>query len=208
VSVRVGIVDSGVHAEHPHIGGVAGGVGIGCYDYVDRIGHGTAVAAAIREKAPAAELYAVKIFHERLAAPIERLVAGIDWCIAHRMQMINLSLGTQNPAHEAALRETVARLTAAGVALVAPRDWLPGSLAGVVPVALDWECPREEYRTEALPDGRTLYRASGYPRAIPHVPVEQNLKGISFAVANVTGLLACASCAQTDQDSCPLRLPT
>lgn len=33
-------------------------------------------------------------------------------------------------------------------------------------------------------------RASGYPRPIPGVPPERNLKGISFAVANVTGVLA------------------
>ena len=32
--------------------------------------------------------------------------------------------------------------------------------------------------------------ASGYPRPIPGVPVERNLSGISFAVANVTGFLA------------------
>jgi hypothetical protein len=31
---------------------------------------------------------------------------------------------------------------------------------------------------------------SGYPRPVPGVPPERNLKGISFAVANVTGLLA------------------
>ena len=190
MSVRIGIVDSGVHAGHPHIGGVAGGIGIGCDDYVDRIGHGTAVAAAIREKAPDADLFAVKIFHDRLATRIDRLVAALAWCVANRMEMINLSLGTQNPAHEAALREAVSAVVAADIVLVAAHDWMPGSLPGVVPVALDWECPREEFRTETLPDGRTLYRASGYPRPIPGVSPERNLKGISFAVANVTGLLA------------------
>ena len=111
-------------------------------DYVDRIGHGTAVAAAIREKAPDAELFAVKIFHDRLATRLDRLVAAIAWCVANRMQMINLSLGTQNPAHEAALREAVSAVVAADIVLVAAQDWLPGSLPGVVPVALDWECPR------------------------------------------------------------------
>ena len=35
-----------------------------------------------------------------------------------------------------------------------------------------------------------LFAASGYPRPIPGVPREKNLKGISFAVANVTGTLA------------------
>jgi hypothetical protein len=57
-------------------------------------------------------------------------------------------------------------------------------------VVLDWECARDEYRTSPLPDGRTLYHASGFPRPIPGVAPERNLKGISFAVANVTGLIA------------------
>jgi hypothetical protein len=190
VTLRIGVVDSGVHADHPHIGGVAGGAGIGCDDFIDRIGHGTAVAAVIREKAPDAEIFAVKIFHDKLAAPIERLIAGIDWCVGNRMDFINLSLGTAKVAHETVLGEAVGRVTAAGIVLVAAHDWLPGSLAGVVPVALDWNCPRSELGTEMLGDGRKLYRASGYPRPIPGVPPERNLKGISFAVANVTGLLA------------------
>src|SRR5207248_1017593 len=177
VSVRIGIIDSGVHADHPHVNGVAGGIGIGCDNFIDCIGHGTAVAAAIREKAPDAELFAVKVFHDRLATRIDALVAALDWCVRNRMRMINLSLGTRNPAHEAALREAVGRVAAAEIALVAAHEWLPGSLSGAIPVALDWECPREEYRAEALPDGRTLYRASGYPRPIPGVPPEHNLKG-------------------------------
>ena len=39
-------------------------------------------------------------------------------------------------------------------------------------------------------DLRTVCRASGFPRPVPGVPPERNLKGISFAVANVTGVLA------------------
>ena len=57
---RVAVVDSGVHAAHPHVQGVSAGIGIDGEgrehaDFVDRLGHGTAVAAAIREKAPRAE---------------------------------------------------------------------------------------------------------------------------------------------------------
>ena len=198
--LRIGIIDSGVHAAHPHVGGVAGGIsflpdGREDPDFTDRLGHGTAVTAVIREKAQDADLFAVKIFHDQLAAPIEALVRAIDWCVARGMHLINLSLGTSNPAHEPILRAALDRVAAAQAILVAAKEnagvrWLPGSLPGALPVALDWDCPRDGYRTSALPDGRTLYRASGYPRPIPGVPPERNLKGISFAVANVTGLIA------------------
>jgi hypothetical protein len=51
---------------------------------------------------------------------------------------------------------------------------------------LDCSMPREECRVilrAGLPP--TCY-ASGYPRPIPGVPPERNLKGLSFAVANAT----------------------
>ena len=69
--------------------------------------------------------------------------------------------------------------------------YLPGSLAhaAVVPVQLDWACPRHSCYTAEV-DGGTVYRASGLPRPIPGVPPARNLSGISFAVANETGILA------------------
>jgi len=111
------------------------------------------------------------------------------------MHLINLSLGTSNQEHERVLLPAVERARTKRILLVAAFEdsgirWLPGTLPGAAPVTLDWDCPRDEYRTSTLPDGRTLYHASGYPRPIPNVPPERNLKGISFAVANVTGLLA------------------
>jgi hypothetical protein len=39
-------------------------------------------------------------------------------------------------------------------------------------------------------DGDLHAWATGYPRPLPDVSPEDNLKGLSFAVANVTGLLA------------------
>jgi subtilisin family serine protease len=198
--VRIAVVDSGVHASHPHVNGVAGGVSIFPDgreepDFTDRLGHGTAVTAAIREKAPDAEIYAVRVFHDSLATRIESLVHALDWSARNGVHLINLSLGTDNPQHEAVLRESVDRLVGQGIKLIAAYEdsgirWLPGSIAGVIPVVLDWDCPRDEFRTSLLPDGRTLYHASGFPRPIPGVLPERNLKGISFAVANVTGLLA------------------
>jgi subtilisin family serine protease len=199
-SVRIAVIDSGVHATHPHVNGVAGGVSImpdgrEAADFIDRLGHGTAVTAAIREKAPDAEIYSVKVFHDSLATRIDSLIHALDWSARNSVHLINLSLGTDNPEHEPVLRAALERLMGQGIKLIAAYEdsgvrWLPGSLAGVIPVVVDWDCPRDEYRTSLLPDGRTLYHASGFPRPIPGVAPERNLKGISFAVANVTGLLA------------------
>jgi hypothetical protein len=197
--VRIAVIDSGVHADHPHIAGVAGGIAIGSTgalsdDFVDRIGHGTAVMAAVKDHAPAAACYAVRIFDSRLTASAATLIAAIDWAIDAEVQLINLSLGSSNPAHEPAFAGAVARAEAAGVAIVAARDdegiwWLPGRLPGVVQVQADWACPRHDVRVVHL-DGQRVFRASGFARPIPGVDPRRNLHGVSFAVANLTGLLA------------------
>lgn len=199
--MRIAIVDSGVHAAHPHVNGVAGGIGIGFEDYIDRLGHGTCVTAVIREKAPEAELYAVKIFDRKLAASIDKLVAALRWAVEQKMNLVNLSLGTTNRNHAAILSEVVAEAVAAGVRIVAAYEdagtrWLPGSLPGVVPVLLDFGVDRETIEPFPLGNGQTAYRASGYPRPMPGVAPEQNLKGISFAVANVTGVLGRIECRE------------
>src|SRR3954462_10433707 len=94
--VTVAVLDSGIHPDHPHVGGVDGGTSIipEASDYVDRLGHGTAVAAAIREKPPAVRLLAVKIFHDRLATNADALARAIEWAANEGAQVINLSLGT------------------------------------------------------------------------------------------------------------------
>jgi len=67
--------------------------------------------------------------------------------------------------------------------------WYPGALPGVVGVIADIDQPRDQLGLIELPRG-TAVVASPYPRPIPGVPVEQNLHGISFAVANATGGIA------------------
>jgi subtilisin family serine protease len=198
--VRIVVVDSGVHASHPHVGGVAGGVSVTAAgdlgdDYVDRLGHGTAVTAAIREKAPGAEVWVARVFDRRLDTTIDALVAAIRWAIAGRAHLVNLSLGTSNPQHAGRLQAVVRDASEAGVRVVAAGTqdgvhWLPGSLPEAVAVTLDWTLPRETGLLAATPNGHLSLRASGYPRPIPGVPPAQNLKGLSFAVANATGLLA------------------
>ncbi len=209
--VRVAIVDSGVFAAHPHVGSVAGGVTIGDDgrehdEYVDRLGHGTAVTAAIKEKAPDAELYAVRVFDRALSTSLSRLVRALDWAARAEMHVINLSLGTRRAEHEPALADAVKDAAARGVVIVSAQEdedgvrWLPGSLRlrGVIAVQVDWQCPRDQFRVAPRPDGGVVFRASGYPREIPGVPPAHNLNGISFAVANMTGFVARALEASPD----------
>ncbi|HJU44244.1 MAG TPA: S8 family serine peptidase [Vicinamibacterales bacterium] len=199
-TVRVAVIDSGVHAGHPHVGGVAGGIGIAedgrrHEDYVDRLGHGTAVAAAIREKAPAAEIFCIKVFDRELAATGTALVSAMEYALDNGAHIINLSLGTANRDHEADLARVVERAVRAGVIVIAAGEqdgvrWLPGALRGVWAVLLDWSIPREECRVILRAGSPPICHASGYPRPIPGVPPERNLKGLSFAVANATGTVA------------------
>ena len=48
---------------------------------------------------------------------------------------------------------------------------------------------RNSYRVDDI-SGEVRFYASGYPRSLPGVPRKRNLSGISFAVANMTGLIA------------------
>lgn len=198
--VTVAVLDSGINALHPHVRRIAGHVtfaddGSAHGDPVDRLGHGTAVAAAIQEKAPDAELHVVKVFDDRLSTTIVALLRALDWATERGIRLVNLSLGTARRQHEDVLAEALIRARERGVILVSAREhagqpWFPGCLTDAVGVLLDWSCRRDSAHLAARRDRTTIARASGYPRPIPGVPAERNLKGVSFAVANTTGLIA------------------
>ena len=186
------MIDSGVHASHPHVGAIEASACIDPVDgdVVDRLGHGTAVAAAIRDIAPGATLVVGKIFDRSLTTNAAALSRGIDWAVEHGARIINLSLGTANAEHAVALGESVVRAATAGAIVVSAREsggvnWLPGTIGGVASVVADARFERDEIEV----DGRGL-TAAPYPRPIPGVPKERNLHGVSFAVANVSGFLA------------------
>lgn len=207
--VRVAVIDSGVHATHPHVGGVAGGIGIRedgtiVDDYVDRLGHGTAVTAAIREKAPDAEIFVIKVFWHALATDIESLHRAIEEAAGRGALVINLSLGTADLQRRSRLEAAVSTARRRGSLLVAATDdngtqWLPGSLEDVVGVKADWTCDRHGYTVSSM-EGRPFLIASPYPRDIPGVARERNVNGVSFAVANATGFVARALQASPGSD--------
>jgi subtilisin family serine protease len=202
--VVIAVIDSGVHPGHSHItesrlrpGAMFmpdGAVVEGEEAWLDRLGHGTAVTAAIQEKAPDALCIPVRVFREALKTSAAALIAAMRWSIARRADVINLSLGSVNAAHREAFAAVVEEAAAAGVIIVAAREangalCFPGSLEAVIGVDVDWDCPRTGYGVrwrEDLP----IFEASGYPRPIPGVPQQRNLYGVSFAVAQVSGFAA------------------
>lgn len=195
--VTIAVLDSGIHGDHHHVRGVAGGISFfgDSHDFDDRIGHGTAVAAAIREKAPNADLLAVRIFDRLLSTNADVLAQAIDWAADHGARLINVSSGTANLAHSARLAAAVDRAASRGALVVSALEaagipLLPGLLDAVAGVIPDWSCERDQLEVELRPRGAPRFVASAYPRPIPGVPKERNLAGVSFAVGNVTGFLA------------------
>jgi subtilisin len=107
--VRVGIIDTGIDANHPElIGQVDGG-----YDAIskttlkenwqDQNGHGTHVAgtvAALRNGkgvvgvAPKARLYAVRVLDADGSGQLSDVIDGIIWCANNGIQVANMSLGS------------------------------------------------------------------------------------------------------------------
>lgn len=204
--VRVAIVDSGVHPDHPHINAASLAPGAMILPNgtiieepgatLDQLGHGTAVTAAFQEKAPGATSIPVRVFRDALKTSATALVGAIRWSIDRHVDIINLSLGSLNPAHEAAFRDIAREAVEAGVLLIAAREangspCYPGALPDVMGVAVDWDMDRQHYRLEESAEA-PIFVASGYPRPIPGVLPQRNLYGISFAVAQVSGFAALA----------------
>ncbi len=189
--VRVGVVDSGINAGDPQVLAVEGGVGIRFKDgrierdssWEDRLGHGTAVAATLREHAPRAVLYAIRVFHRTLEAHFEAILDAIDWGADERLDLLNLSLGCTNPERSAAFDSACARAAERGVTIVSAAG--TGGGTAFVPVAADYTLEGEAIRFE-----RGLFHGSPWARQRGVLPRERNFHGTSFAVAHVTGIAA------------------
>ncbi len=196
--VRVGVADSGINPAHRHVGLVADGVGINFVDgellidddWYDQIGHGTAAAATICGHAPKAELYAIRIFRRRLETPVETLLYAIDWAIAHKLDILNLSLGCTDNSCRSDFVTVCNRALTAGLSIVSAYEVFgkasfPGSLPGVIAVTSDSHLAQDEIN---VVEG--VIKASPWARQLGNLPKENNFHGLSFAVANVSGIVA------------------
>lgn len=193
--VRVGVVDSGINPRHPHVGSVAGGVGIRVRDgrveldedWQDLLGHGTAAAATIRGHAPEAALFSIRIFRRRLDAHVEALVRAIEWAADNGLDIVSSSLGCTSRQGQPELERVVrgSGLTIVSAASMRGEPSLLGTIPGVLAVAADPRLADDQIRHR---DG--IFYASPWARSLGELPKERNFHGTSLAVAHVSGAVA------------------
>ncbi|WP_047154218.1 S8 family peptidase [Aneurinibacillus tyrosinisolvens] len=129
--IKVAVIDTGISRKHPDLRGqVKGGA-----DFVPRrkkngdtssSGHGThvagTIAAALNQRgivgvAPRAALYDVRAFHPDGSAEVSSIIAGLDWAVENKIDVINMSFGM--PENSRALHQAIKRAAAAGIYMVA-----------------------------------------------------------------------------------------
>jgi hypothetical protein len=125
--VKIGIIDSGIRKDHPDLR-IAGGVNFveGASSYNDDQGHGThvaGIAAALDNDfgsvgvAPDAELYAIKVIAKSGDGNLSDIVAGINWAIEQKLDIINMSVTA--PEGSYLLKETLAKAYDSGMLIFA-----------------------------------------------------------------------------------------
>ncbi|WP_193315186.1 S8 family serine peptidase [Nostocoides sp. F2B08] len=204
--VRVAVVDSGIDATHPRVGGVAGWATVVSdaddpeqhrvveEPHDDLVGHGTACAGIIRTLAPDVELWSVRVLGENLRTRGTRFLAGLRWALDNGMHVANLSLSSRSDLLYGPLHAVCDDAYFMGVPLVCAANNVPGptypaQYSSVISVAA-----REGADPWALASN-------------PHPPVEFGATGVdvdvawagggsivatgnSFAAAHVTGMVA------------------
>ena len=203
--VAVFVLDSGANPSHSHVRGVAGGAwlfkGPGGIirreegSFQDELGHGTAITAVIRHVAPAARIYAVKIFSGPHGVTVDVLETALQYAMEAGARVVNLSLGIEEDVSSRPLASLCRKAADRGVILVASarngqgRNGFPARFPDVIGVAADGRLGERSLRY--VTGEVHQCRASGWPRPLPGVPRERNFRGNSFAAARVSGMVAC-----------------
>lgn len=198
--VKLAIIDTGVEVIHPDlIDNIKGGISTVSYtaSYSDDNGHGTHVAGTVAAlsnnfgvlgAASKAQIYSIKALEANGSGYLSDIIEGIDWAIANRVQIVNMSLGTT--ANIQSFHEAIKKAHASGIIIVAaagndggPVNY-PAAYPEVVAVsALDqnnsltsWSSRGQEIMFSApglqIPStykGKTYADMSGTSMASPHV---------------------------------------
>lgn len=204
--VRVAVIDSGIDADHPMVGGVDGWVALE-YDpdtegevriveapHADVFGHGTACAGIIRRVAPEAEIHSVRVLGGNLKARGTVFAAGLRWAIANEMHVVNMSLSTAKQdyfglfhdlADQAYFRHMM--LVSAVNNVAAPS--YPSEYASVFSVAAHED--KDPFGFDYNPQPPVEFGAPGIDVEVAWLDGKTiETSGNSFAAAHMTGLVA------------------
>jgi subtilisin len=112
---RVCILDSGVEANHPLIGGLDASVAISLGENEEVIvtedaegdlsGHGTACAGIVRSLAPECSLSSVRVLGQGYTGSGGALLAGLRYAVEQSFDVINMSLSTTKKPFAGMLHE-------------------------------------------------------------------------------------------------------
>jgi subtilisin family serine protease len=178
--IRVCVLDSGVEATHPLVGGLDQAMGVVAgddgdplvvpVDPADEAGHGTACASLIRLIAPRVSLTSVRVLTSGKHGTGSALLTGLGWAIDEGFDVINMSLSTTKQQFCGALRELADRAYFRRCVIVAsahnmPVQSYPWPFASVISVA-----------SHDGPDPMTYYYN-------PAPPVEFYARGVRVRVA-------------------------
>lgn len=205
--VRVAVIDSGVDADHPGLGGAVdaeaavefsvtpdGTVAMTPGPHRDVFGHGTACAGIIHSLAPAARITSVKVLGPGLSGKVAAFLAGLEWAVDNGFDVINLSLGTRKRETAISFHEVCDRAYFNGSVVVTAANNMqrisyPSLYASVFSVACNHATDGRRYHFN--PDPPTEFLARGID-----VPVlwmnhgESTGTGNSYAAPHIAGLAA------------------
>ncbi len=205
LGVSVAIVDSGIDTTHPDLDGKivetvearldGKRVVFEPSDAGDSAGHGTACAGIVMSIAPGARIFSIKVLGAEGLGDGQAFLAGLEYAINKRYQVINLSLGTTKPQFFAPLHDLLDRAYQAGCIVVAAANNLPqpsfpsvfsSSLISVVksgetdPLNFGFHFGEVIELTAPGVNVRTAWPDGGY----------RNLTGNSFACPHIVGVIA------------------
>jgi hypothetical protein len=198
----VAVLDSGLAAGHPHVAGLRSS-GFAIYadgdgfrqdpDNSDCTGHGTAVTAALYRMVPEASVLALRVLDEDLRCSSSVLAEAIRSAARAGAKVINLSLGSGDPAAVPGLVAAIEEATSAGAICVAAahphgRPLWPADLPTVLSAQAHRNCPLGDLFSVPGPLPRFL--THGFPRPIEGQPPTQNLYGPSFAAVHLSARVA------------------
>ncbi|QKS70514.1 S8 family serine peptidase [Paenalkalicoccus suaedae] len=206
--VKVAVIDSGI-APHSDLK-IAGGASFVSYtnSFADDHGHGTHVAGIIAAQnntigtlgvAPDVSLYGVKVLDQQGSGFQSGLIAGIDWAITNKMDIVNLSLGSSTAT--SALKTAVDKAQSQGITLVAAagNKGNPNGTGDTVDFPARYDSVIAVAATD-IRDARGSFSATGntVEVAAPGVSITSTVlnngygrkSGTSMAAPHVAGVLA------------------